>query len=245
MKKSTTTVMMSLIGTGAIFAASGAEASYIVGDPGAYDTSGISSLFEARTRLDAGNSQTWKNAFWQSGEHQPAATGGNFSSPWVSGQAQNFELAYHAGTGMAVWTVDMPGPIGPNMTMSSFQLGPDNLLAGFRFSARSEGNGSSTLLNDLELSINGGAYESILGLGSVESSGPDVFVDSDTVFFTEEITSLAIRGNVTFDWLEGTNLQGDRFRASVRLLEGQLIPAPGALALLGGALLCGVRRRRA
>ena len=245
MKKSTTTVMMSLIGTGAIFAASGAEASYIVGDPGAYDTSGISTLFEARTRLDAGNSQTWKNAFWRSGEQQPAATGGNFSSPWVSGQAQGFELTYHAGTGMAVWTVDMPGPIGPNMTMSSFQLGPDNLLAGFRFSARSEGNGSSTLLDGLELSIDGGAYEAIQGLGSVESSGPDVFVDSDSVFFTEEISSLSIRGSVTFDWLDGTNLQGDRFRGSIRLMEGQLIPGPGALALFGSALLCGARRRRA
>ncbi|TVQ53766.1 MAG: hypothetical protein EA377_07425 [Phycisphaerales bacterium] len=220
-------------------------ASVIVGDSSAYQSDSLSTLFEARARLDAGNSQTWKTAFWRSGESVPVATGGNFTSPWISGQAQNFELSYDVNSGMAVWMVDLPSPVGMNTTMSAFQLSPGNLLAGFQLFARSEGDGSSTLLDGIEISVNGNGYESIAGLSSLESGGSQVFAESDAVYFTDLVDSFSIRGSITFDWLDGTNLQGDRFRGSIKLIEGELIPAPGALALFGSALLCGARRRRA
>lgn len=233
--------------TATIIAAAAIAAPAIAGvtttDPGRYDLATADSLVEARARVDNGNSQTWKTAFWSDGSTLASHSGIINPSPWVSGQAEQFSFTYDAATGDATWSV-----IGRNLT-DTFVMDPADTLAGFYFSARSNAPasndaGGSVLADNLMVSVDGQTAQAITGMPSFGIDTNTVYADSALVFFTEDVASFTITGDVTFNFA-GSNAKNDRYRFSVRPVAAELIPTPGAATLTALAAVAGLRRRRA
>lgn len=204
------------------------QAGITFSDPGLYDT--IEDRFESRIRLDGGSSQTWKTAFWD--DTTLLSTSGVNQNVFGNGVGYDFSFTYDAGTGAA--SLDVAG-LGLSDVIT---LDPGYGLAGVRFFTRSETDGE-TQVSGLSISVDGAPSVPVAdfgtGLGEVFADGPTAYLDAPA-------TTLAITGTVSFSWLDGANLQGERFKFSTKVLQG--IPGPGAIALLAVAGLGGRRRRR-
>lgn len=204
-------------------------------DPGLFTD--IDDRFEARIRLDAGNSQTWKSAIWD--DTTLLGTSGNVQNLFTNGAVNPFSFSYDAVTGDASLTV-----AGRTVT-ETISLTPGSGIAGFRFFVRGEANAATTTVANLMASVDGAAAESVPGLATTLSTGfvesPNYYVDSLSV------ASLALTGDVTFDWL-GTatqnNLKNERLKFSFKVLEGTPIPSPAGVAMLAFGGLVALRRRR-
>lgn len=100
-------------------------------------------------------------------------------------------------------------------------------------------------MDSLSLSVDGSMGESIAGLNTSLGSG---FIESPNYFLTTPgASSLSLTGNVTFDWVDGVaarDLQGERFKFSFKVLEGNVIPSPAGAGLLALGGLIAARRRR-
>ena len=207
-----------------------------------------STLFEARMRVDAGNSQTWKSAFWADGNL--GSTSGNAQNLWNDGVTYSFELIYTASTGAAALTVfGLNG--GDRVTVDTITLDAGDGVAGFRYYARSQNNGiGSTTLSNLSLDVDG----DVVALADLESGLADTWVETQNLFFTSnDVESVVITGNVNFDWLDSlsgsdinSNLKNERFKAGFYFIEadGTAVPTAGTAMLAGVAGLAAARRRR-
>lgn len=206
-----------------------AHAGFTETDPGLFTD--IDDRFESRIRLDGGNSQTWKTAFWE--DDTLLNTSGNTQNVFSNGVTYSFSLTYNAASGLA--NLDIAG-----LNVSeTIMLDPGHDLAGLRFFVRSETDGA-TRVENLALSLDGGLAEAI---DPLEAGLGQVFVEGPTYYFDAVHESLEFTGDVTFSWEAGANLQGERFKFSTKILQGQLIPAPATFALFGLAA-AGRRRRR-
>jgi len=211
---------------------------------------GESTLFEARMRVDAGNSQTWKSAFWTGGS-TPSSTSGNAQNLWNDGIDYGFELSYAASTGAAQLTVfGLNG--GDRVAVDTITLDAGNDVAGFRYYARSQGGGiGTTTLSNLSLDVDG----DVVALNALESGLSDVWVETQNFFFTSNtVESVTITGTVNFDWLDSLSggdinatLKNERFQAGFYFIEadGTAVPTAGTAMLAGVAGLGAMRRRRA
>ena len=212
-------------------------------DPGLFDSNSYAALFEARARLDNGNSQTWKTAFWSpTNTATPVITSGVWNpSPWMSARAEAFTLTYDTQSGVAAWSI-----LGRTISWT-FAVSAGKEFAAFRFEARSN-TGAVSLGNGFLASVNGATAEAIDGLTSVSASESQ-FVSGPMVYLRRGVTTLTLTGSVTFTY-DGAQ-QGDRVRFSVRGYEATPIadqppvPSPsGGMALASMGLLLGLRRRR-
>ncbi|MEM8834226.1 MAG: hypothetical protein AAGD00_00265 [Planctomycetota bacterium] len=206
---------------------------------------GIDDRFEARIRLDQGNSRTWKSAYWE--DSTLIKTSGNFSNPdvWNDAQTYDFTFSYTASTGAASLVVEglkLGSTIGDLTLTETINLTPGEDFAGFRLLARSNNDGSVTTFADLQASLDGGTAQSVPTL--VSGAGQSFVEPSVWYYFDEAVDNLTITGTVNFDWADGSNLNNERFKVGIKVLEGDLVPAPGAFALAGMAGLVGIRRRR-
>lgn len=221
--------------------ASAASASFTMSDPGRYAPSTYSTLLEARARLDNAAGQSWKTAIWGSSTTAPVATGGNYTSDWVSGQAYQFLFNYNVVSGLASWTIN-------NRTVTTtLALSSGKGLAALQFEARSKTGNFMTAVEGLELSSNGGSFASVPGLGSLVSTNGS-FLTSGPVYLTQNVTSLSARGSIKFDFQGGT-ASGDNLRGAIRLFEADqaspnLVPTPGVLGLAAMTVIVVIRRGR-
>lgn len=199
-------------------------------DPGLFTD--IDDRFEARIRLDGGNSQTWKTAFWE--DTNLLNTSGVDQNVFGNGVTYGFSLTYDSISGLA--NLDIAG-LNVSETIS---LDPGYDLAGLEFFVRSESDGA-TRVDNLGLSLDGAPAQAV---DPLESSLGEVFVQGPTLYFDEVHTTLEFTGDLTFSWDPGANLQGERFKFSTKILQGQVIPAPASFAMMG-MMLFGGRRRRA
>jgi len=198
-------------------------------DPGLY--TGIDDRFEARMRLDGGNSQTWKTAFW---DDAMIANSGVTQNLFQNGVAYPFSFSYNAATGDAALSV------AGKALNTNIPLTPGLDFAGFDWFVRSEANGSTTASN-LFVSVDGG---SPTALPDLISGNAQVFVNGPTYFLSNPATTIDITGDLAFAWDAGVNLQGERFKLSFKINEGTLIPTPGAMAIFALAGGIATRRRR-
>ncbi|MGP1345783.1 MAG: hypothetical protein ACTS3F_03835 [Phycisphaerales bacterium] len=198
-------------------------------DPGLYES--IDDRFEARMRLDGGNSQTWKTAFW---DDAMIANSGIAQNVFQNGITYPFSFTYNAGTGDAFLSI-----AGRNLSQN-IPLTPGLAFAGFDWFVRSEINASTTASN-LAVSIDAGTPIAIPGL---VSDNTQVFVAGPTYFLDAPATTIAITGDLTFAWTQGVNLNNERFKLSFKINEGTLVPTPSALAAFALAGLTAARRRR-
>lgn len=205
-------------------------------------------LFEARMRLDAGNSQTWKSAFWT--DDNLSSTSGIAQNLWNDGVSYSFSLSYTASTGAANLTVfGLNG--GDRVVLDTISLDAGTDVSGFYYFARSQGNGiGSTSLTNLQVNADG----DLSALADLVSGDNQVFVQSQDYFFTSaNVENVTITGNLTFDWMDSlsgsdinANLKNERFKASFKFFQadGSAVPAGGTAALAGVAGLAAARRRR-
>lgn len=200
-------------------------------DPGRHNTLG--DAFEARIRLDGGNSQTWKAAFWNNNEMLD--TSGNTRSTFGNGITESFSMTYDASTARASLS------IAGLTTTSTIALEPGKELAGLRFFVVSERDTGTTMVRNMTVTRSSGSAEHIAGLTSGIGQR---FVESSWYFFDSPTTTVAVTGDLTFGWNHNANLQGERFKLSILLLSGTPVPAPSAAALLGLGGTIAARRRR-
>lgn len=218
-----------------------ASAAFTMSDPGRYASQTYTTLLEARARLDNGTGQSWKTAIWGSGTSAPAATSGNYTSDWVSGQSYQFQFDYNVTTGLATWWIN-------NRTVqTTLALAGGKGLAALQFEARSRSGSFAVSMESLQLAVDGGAYSSPAGLGSIQASGA-TFVNSGRVYLTQDIRALSARGSIKFEF-QGGSANGDNMRAAVRLFEANLapqalIPAPGVVALGVLSMIAALHRGR-
>ena len=211
-----------------------ANAGVLTTDPGRYTD--IDDRAEARVRLDGGNSQTWKLAFWDGDTTvAPFRTNGNGDRNYFQNNVtESFELNYNAVTGALNWTV------GGLSISDTVLLDPGYALAGLKYFVTSDRNPGETRAENMAVSLNGG---SAVAIADATASFGTSFFEPSNLFFDMDVQTLRLTGDITFNWQPGANLQGDRFRLTVKLNQG-LIPAPGAAAALGLAGLAAARRRR-
>jgi MYXO-CTERM domain-containing protein len=207
-----------------------ASADITFSDPGLYEN--LDDRFEARIRLDGGSSQTWKTAFWD--EDSLISHSGIHQNVFEDGHSYGFAFDFDASTGQADLSV-------AGLELSeTIMLDPGMELAGFYLFLRSETGTGLASASNLLASVNNGPAQALDGLTSGVNdgwvTGPMAYVDGAT-------DQLALTGDVTFDWQPDANLQGDRFKLGVKIVQGSPIPAPGAIALLGLAGIVGRRRR--
>ncbi|MEM7754514.1 MAG: hypothetical protein AAF297_02645 [Planctomycetota bacterium] len=212
---------------------SGAAATVTTVDPGLY--TGIDEVAEARVRLDGGNSQTWKLAFWDGAGSTPFMTNGNSDRDhFQSSVTESFQLDYDVASGQLDWTVG-------TLTISDVVLlDPGHALAGLKYFVTSDRDPGETRAENMAVSLNGGAA---VGIADATASFGTSFFEPANLFFDADVQTFRLSGDLTFAWNVGANLQGDRFRLSVKLNQG-LIPAPGAVAAFGFVGLAATRRRR-
>lgn len=202
---------------------------------------------QARLRVDQGNSQTWKTAFWSDTTNAPIATGGNFTPAtpvWTSGTAYDFTITYNSVSGAASIIV------GANQAQNVNAVIPLNagkFLAGFSFFLNSadgagEGTRTSSEVFDLQVSTNGGPNQGIAGLTS--NLTPDNFVQGPTYYVDSPTTSISLSGKVRFAWEASANLNNERVKFTLKFLEGDVVPTPGSMGLVALAGLVIARRRR-
>lgn len=230
------------ITSGAIAASTAiAGAAITTTDPGLFVSGSIDDRFESRIRVDGGNSQTWKTAFWD--DATLLSNSGINQNVFTDNVTYDFRLQYDALSGdttLSVFDVNLGGSTGDLMLNDTIALTPGMGLAGFRFFIVSEDDGSTATAANFMASIDGATPESVPGL----FSGPtERFVESDVFYFDQYATTFQLDGQINFDWVNGANLQGERFKLSVKLLEGAPIPSPGSLAIIG-LLGAGLVRRR-
>lgn len=218
------TAVVVIVGTAGI-----ANAGISTTDPGLY--TGIDDLFEARMRLDGGNSQTWKTAFWDDGM---ISNSGITQNLFQNGVSYPFSFSYDSSSGAANLS------IAGRVLNSNIPLTPGLDFAGFDWFVRSEVNGSTTASN-LLVSVDGGTPT---GLPDLVSGNTQVFVPGPTYFLNAPADTIDITGDLTFAWNAGVNLQGERFKLSFKINQGTLIPTPGAMALFACAGGLAMRRRR-
>lgn len=206
-----------------------------------------STLFEARMRLDQGNSQTWKAAFWEGGQ-LGGQTGVVNGSPWVDGLAYDFTLNYTASTGAAEITIfSLNG--GDRVAADTIQLATGNSVAGFRYYAGSRSGIGTTSLTGLTADIDGDVV-SLDDIGTTINNGWNI--TSNFFFTANDVEQVSISGQITYDWIDSVSngdfdLQGERFKAGFYFVEanGTEVPAPGAAVLAGVAGVAALRRKRA
>lgn len=221
-----------------------ALAGFTTTDPGRLIN--IDTGFESRIRLDGGSSQTWKTAFW-SGDDVLLSESGVNRDVFADGVAFDFEISYDFAAGDAsitVFGVTLGNPGNPtvaDLTLTdTIALSPGFEPAGFRYFVTSNDDGSTTEAFDLMASVDGGTPQPVADI----LSGPsNRFIENPPYFFDAPVTTFALSGKLRFDWVPGSNLMNERFKLTVKLLEGE-IPSPGVGALLGLAGLAAVRRRR-
>lgn len=236
MKHSTARIAMIM----AAIAAPAAANAAIMTSPDGLVAGDYSTMVEARSRLDAGNSQTWKTALIAPGFNL-LDTGGNTTpanNPWQDNVSAAFSLDYSADTGLTTLTVDW----GTRTETTSATVLPDaaNSFVGFGFIARSEADSSSTLDN-LSLKLNG--IDEFLPITSHSAIGRD-YTTADFFFSNaDDIDSFRLTGNITFDWSPTANIKGERFRVATNLYQGESIPSPTPAALACIALAATIRRR--
>lgn len=93
--------MKTIIATALVVAAGSASASSLVTtDPALF--ANVDDRFEARIRLDGGNSQTWKSAFWE--DTTLLGTSGNTQNLFSDAAVNPFSFSYDANTGAATST---------------------------------------------------------------------------------------------------------------------------------------------
>ena len=211
-------------------ASSLSSAQFVTVDPGLFTN--IEDRFEARIRLDGGNSQTWKTAIWE--DTTLLATSGNVQNFFASGVEKDFDLSYDALSGLVSLTV------GDRVVSTNITLTPGTQLAGFRIFATSQAGLGSSFINDLTAGADAGS----LAIPDFGSDTADGFVDGPTYYLTSASDSISLSGDAVFAWLAGANLQGERYKVSIKVLEGVLVPAPGPLALAGIGGLIALRRKR-
>lgn len=220
--------LLAMAATGCI--ASAAHAGIVFSDPGLFENQ--TDRFEARIRLDGGNSQTWKAAFWTGSSL--IGTAGNYPNVFSDGALYEFSFSYDATSGQALLQI---ADMSVNQTIA---LDPGMSLAAVRLAARSESGTGRTLLSHLQLATNTGPAQSV---SDFMSDTNEVWANGPTAWFDGPTDSFVLTGNVAFDWDNGANLQGDRFKFSAYLVQGNAIPAAPTLALLAAGLV-GLRRRR-
>ncbi|MEM1330974.1 MAG: PEP-CTERM sorting domain-containing protein [Planctomycetota bacterium] len=217
-------------------AACSANAGIVTTDPGLYTT--LEGRYDARIRLDGGNSQTWKTAVWNTGAFGGSliTTSGNQQNAFNSGVDYDFELGYTASTGALSLSVfgANNGDVLLNTTQS---LSPGFEFGGFRYFIKANSAGITTV-SGLEASLDGGTPVSLSGLSA------NGFAQGPTYFFDSVTDELSLTGSIRFDFagLTANQIQGERFAFDVILLQG--VPAPSTAALLGVAGLAATRRRR-
>lgn len=241
------TTLASVSACAVVAAASSASGALTTVNPGYVSGS---THFEARMRVDAGNSQTWKAALWQGGNN-PQASNGVKQNLWNDGQTYNFELTFSAADGATSLTVfDLGGA--DQVAATTLELDAGDTVAGFRYYSRSQGNGiGSTTLSGLNINIDG----TDVALADLSTGVNEVWKETNNFFFTDpNVQNIAITGSITFDWLDtlsgnaiNQNLKDERFKAGFYFLsaDGSAVPAPGAAALAGLAGVAALRRKRA
>ncbi len=201
----------------------------------------LTSLVEARGRLDNGSGQSWKTAVWGGSTSQPIATGGNKVNVWGNGVAERFEFTYDAETGNGSWrfgTAESPSIVGAPISFTMpLTLGSD--LLGFRIMAKSSNTGAGTNVSNLRYSVNGGDYFALGGLDSLATMNNQM-VDR-MGYFTAPVSSFSITGETDFTW--STTQSGERSKFSIYVMEGT-IPAPAGALLAGLSMIMINRRRR-
>jgi hypothetical protein len=203
-------------------------------DPGLYTN--IDDRAEARVRLDGGNSQTWKLAFWDADTTvAPFKTNGNADRDFFqNNQTYSFQLDYNVSTGQLDWAV------GGLFISDTVLLDPGHALAGIKYFVTSDRDPGETRVDNMQVTMDGTTTESVAS--AVAGRGTSFFEPAN-LFFTSAVTTVRITGDINFNWDPGANLQGDRFRLTIKLNQG-LIPTPGAAATLALAGLAAARRRR-
>lgn len=214
-------------------------------DPGLYTS--FDEVGQARIRLDQGNSQTWKAAFWRDlSMLSNSGVQGPSPAVWSNATTYDWSISYNATTGvgnirvLANQTVE---------TSAVFNLSSGKSLAGFYFFVNSTYAGGSdpsgahakTEVFNMTASLNGGSAISVPGL---TADFLQSFVRGPDYFFTTPVNEVEFRGSLRFTWNAVANLNNERNKFTLKFIEGVVIPAPsGVLALAMGGLLAARRRR--
>lgn len=207
----------------------------------------LSEVGQARMRLDQGNSQTWKAAFWKDlAMLSNSGVQGPNPSVWTNAAEYAWTIKYNAGTGAGSIQVAANQNV---VTSANFGLSAGKSLAGFYFFVNSTYAGGSD--------INGAhAKTEVYGMTAKLDGGPGIavpnitadflqsFVQGPNYYFDSSVTDFELSGKIKFTWNAGANLNNERNKFTLKLLEGTRIPTPGASALLAIGVLAAARRRR-
>jgi hypothetical protein len=236
----------SLVSIGAIVVVAGnAFAGITTVDPGVYTN--VSEVGQARIRLDQGNSQTWKAAFWKdltmlsnSGVQGPNPT------VWSNAAEYAWTIKYNAGTGNGSIQVAANQNV---VTSANFGLAAGKSLAGFYFFVNSTYAGGSdvngahakTEVYNMTAKLDGGAA---IAIPSITADFLQSFVQGPNYYFDSSVMDVEFSGKIKFTWNAGANLNNERNKFTLKFLEGNRIPAPGAAVLLalGGLAVARLRR---
>jgi hypothetical protein len=165
---------------------------------------------------------------------------------WTNAQTYSFTITYTAATGLATIRASANQNLAVNLTKT---LTPGKALAGFYFFVNSTyaggtdpaGAHAKTEAFNLSVTTNNGVPQSI---PSITADYLDSFILGPNYFFDSPTTDFAISGNLRFSWNAGANLNNERNKFTLKLLEGNLVPAPAAGVLVGLGGLLAARRRR-
>ncbi|HEX8878280.1 MAG TPA: hypothetical protein VF777_16155 [Phycisphaerales bacterium] len=214
-------------------------------NPGLYTN--LSEVGQARIRLDQGNSQTWKAAFWKD-LSMLANSGVQGPSPavWSNAAEYDWTIKYNAASGNGSIQVSANQNV---VTAANFGLSAGKSLAGFYFFVNSTYAGGSdingahakTEVYGMSLKIDGGLPVAIPGL---TADFLQSFVQGPNYYFDSAATDVEFSGKIKYTWNAGANLNNERNKFTLKLLEGERIPTPGATALLALGGLALARRRR-
>jgi hypothetical protein len=189
---------------------------------------------EARVRLDAGDSQTWKSAFWQG--DTLLSTSGNAQNVFTDGASTPFNFAYDADSSLA--TLDVAG-----RSLSNHITPPaGKQLAGLQLALRSEHSVGTTLLFNVQATIDGAPSPFALPDMNTNLTS-DTSVVGPALFFDSAANSLSLTGDITFDWGSG-DTSGDHFKLSLYVIMGNALPSAPTTAMLAPIALAIARRRR-
>lgn len=236
----------SLVSALALVASAGtAFAGITTVDQGLYNN--LSEVGQARIRLDQGNSQTWKAAFWKD-LTMLANSGVQGPNPvvWSNATEYAWTIKYNAGTGNGSIQVAANQNI---VTSANFGLSAGKSLAGFYFFVNStyaggndvNGAHAKTEVYGMTAKIDGG---SAIAIPNITADFLQSFVQGPNYYFDSSATDVEFSGKIKYTWNAGANLNNERNKFTLKFLEGNRIPTPGATALLALGGLVIARRRR-